>query len=267
MSSLPELCFEPRLTMRRPSAPAESLVLIARALRLSRRNVEALVTAAALPVMLMVMFVYLFGGALQTGTAYVDYVVPGVIVVCAGFGAGTTAVSVATDLSGPIIDRFRTLDVRGAALVQGQVLASVLRNLFSTVLVVAVALAIGFRTSVGPVRWLAAAGVLAAFVVAVSWLAAAIGILARNAEAASGLTFLISFLPYPSSAFVPIHTMPSWLRGFASYQPVTPVVDAMRSLLLGRPVGDAAWQSLVWSGGIAVAAALLAGVLFRRRTA
>src|SRR3954451_17414711 len=178
MSSLLETSFVPRVSAARPSAPAESLVLIGRALRLSRRNVEALVTAAALPVMLMVMFVYLFGGALQTGTAYVDYVVPGVIVVCAGFGAGTTAVSVATDLSGPIIDRFRTLDVRGAALVQGQVLASVLRNLFSTVLVVAVALAIGFRTSVGPLRWLAAAGVLVAFVVAVSWIAAAIGILA-----------------------------------------------------------------------------------------
>jgi ABC-2 type transport system permease protein len=267
MSSLLELSHPPRVALRRPSVPVESLVLVGRALRLSRRNVEALITAAALPVILMVMFVYLFGGALQTGTAYVDYVVPGVIVVCAGFGAGTTAVSVATDLSGPIIDRLRTLDVRGAALVQGQVLASVLRNLFSTVLVVGVALAIGFRTSVGVGRWLAALGVLTAFVVAVSWLAAAIGILARNAEAASGLTFMIAFLPYPSSAFVPIHTMPSWLRGFATHQPVTPVVDAMRSLLLGRPVGDAAWQALVWSAVITVVAALAASVLFRRRTA
>ncbi len=254
------------LTLARTSALTESATLVARALRLSRRNVEALIMAVALPVMLMVIFVYLFGGALDTGTSYVDYVVPGVMLVCAGFGAGTTAVSVASDLTGPIIDRFRSMDVRGEALIQGQVIASVLRNLFSSALVVGVAVAIGFRSHSTVLRWLAALAILTLFVVALSWLAAAIGILASNAEAASGMTFLISFLPYPSSAFVPVHTMPWWLRGFAQHQPVTSVIDALRALLLGGKVGSSAWEAVVWSVGITLGSVLLAGVLFRRRT-
>ncbi|MDX6204196.1 MAG: type transport system permease protein [Frankiales bacterium] len=245
----------------------ESATLAGRALRLSLRNVEALIMAVALPIMLMVIFVYLFGGALSTGTPYVDYVVPGVMLVCAGFGAGTTAVSVAHDLTGGIMDRFRSMDVRGEALIQGQVIASVLRNLFSSALVLGVALAIGFRSDAGPARWLAATGILTLFIVAVSWLAATLGILAKNPEAAGGLTFLISFLPYPSSAFVPIHTMPGWLRGFAQHQPVTPVIDSIRALLLGGPVGSTAWQAVAWSVAITAVSVLLAGVLFRRRTA
>ena len=245
----------------------ESTTLVARALRLSSRNVEALIMAVALPVMLMVIFVYLFGGALATGTPYVDYVVPGVMLVCAGFGAGTTAVSVAHDLTGGIMDRFRSMDVRGEALIQGQVVASVARNLFSSVLVLGVALAIGFRSNADALHWLGAAGILTLFIVALSWLAAAIGILAQNPEAASGMTFLISFLPYPSSAFVPIHTMPSWLQGFAAHQPVTLVIDTMRALLLGGPVGDKAWEASVWCVAITAGSVLLAGVLFRRRTA
>jgi ABC-2 type transport system permease protein len=250
----------------RTSALTESATLVSRALRLSRRNVEALITAVALPMMLMVMFVYLFGGALNTGTPYVNYVVPGVILVCAGFGAGTTAVSVASDLTGAIMDRFRSMDVRGEALIQGQVIASVVRNLFSSALVIGVAFAIGFRPHSSVLRWLAALGILTLFVVALSWLAAAIGILASSPEAANGLTFLISFLPYPSSAFVPVHTMPWWLRGFAQHQPVTSVIDSLRALLLGGHVGSSAWQAVVWSLGIIVGSVLLAGVLFRRRT-
>jgi ABC-2 type transport system permease protein len=251
----------------RTAVLVESATLTARAFRLSLRNVEALIMAVALPIMLMVLFVYLFGGALNTGTPYVDYVVPGVMLVCAGFGAGTTAVSVAHDLTGGIMDRFRSLDVRGEALIQGQVVASVLRNLFSSALVLGVALAIGFRSDTDLAHWLAALGILTLFIVAVSWLAAALGILAKNPEGASGLTFLISFLPYPSSAFVPIHTMPSWLRAFAEHQPVTPVIDSIRALLLGGRVGSSAWQAIIWSVAITAASVLLAGLLFRRRTA
>jgi ABC-2 type transport system permease protein len=260
-----ELLLDPAPAAR-TSPLVESATLVSRALRLSRRNVEALIMAVALPVMLMVIFVYLFGGALNTGTSYVNYVVPGVMLVCAGFGAGTTAVSVASDLTGSIMDRFRSMDVRGEALIQGQVVASVVRNLFSSALVIGVAFAIGFRSHSTPLRWLAALGILTLFVLALSWLAAAIGILASNPEAASGMTFLISFLPYPSSAFVPVHTMPWWLRGFAQHQPVTPVIDSLRALLLGGPVGSSAWEAVVWSVGIMVGSVLLAGVLFRRRT-
>src|SRR4051795_5387434 len=259
----------PDLVLDRPTSwPASAAALrtmITRSVRLSSRSVDAMVTALALPIFLMLMFVYLFGGAIHTGTSYVNFVVPGTMLVCAGFGVGTTAVSVSADLAGGVVDRFRSMDVRGEALIAGHVVASVVRNLASTVLVFAVAVPIGFRSSASPLAWLAAAGVFALVVFALSWICAALGVLASSPEAAAGMTFLISFLPYPSSAFVPIRTMPSWLRGFASYQPVTPVVDSLRALLLGRPVGDAAWQSLVWSAGITVVAALLAGVLFRRR--
>ncbi len=244
---------------------AQPLTMVTRALRLTLRNVDGLITALALPVMLMLMFVYFFGGAIQTGTKYVDYVMPGVLLVCVGFGAGTTAVSVAQDLGSGIIDRFRSMDVRGEALINGHVVASVLRNLMSSALVVAVAVAIGFRSSAGLDRWLAAAGLLALFVLALSWFAAAIGILVRSAEAAQGITFIVSFLPYPSSAFVPIHTMPSWLQGFARAQPTTAVIDAIRALLNGGAVGASAWHAVAWSVGIIAVSVVVAGSLFRRR--
>ncbi|HEY7047920.1 MAG TPA: ABC transporter permease [Jatrophihabitantaceae bacterium] len=245
---------------------SDAATLAVRGFRLSLRNVEGLITALALPIMLMVMFVYLFGGAIHTGTDYVDYVVPGVLLVCVSFGAAATAVSVAHDLSGGIIDRFRSLDVRGEALINSHVVASVARNLISTALVFVVAFAIGFRSDAPVGAWFGAIGVLVLFVIALSWLAAAIGILARSAEAANGMTFLVSFLPYPSSAFVPTHTLPSWLRGFAENQPATPVIDSMRALLSGQPVGSSAWAAAGWSLGIAAFAVVLAGVLFRRRT-
>lgn len=239
--------------------------LIARCLRLSLRNVDGLMTALVLPVMLMVMFVYLFGGAIHTGTRYIDYVVPGVLLVCVGFGAGTTAVSVAQDMTSGIIDRLRSMDVRGESLLAGHVVASVARNLASATLTVAVAFALGFRSGAGIGRWSAAVGILALFVLAISWLAAAIGILVRSAEAAQGITFLVSFLPYPSSAFVPIHTMPSSLQGFASHQPVTAVIDTLRALLTGTPVGSSAWHAVAWSVAIMAVSVALAGFLFQRR--
>jgi ABC-2 type transport system permease protein len=135
------------------------------------------------------------------------------------------------------------------------------------VLVLGVALAIGFRPHADVLHWLGAAAVLLAFVLAISWLAAAVGLVASTPEGANGFTFLLAFLPYPSSAFVPIATMPSWLQGFASHQPVTPVIETLRGLLLGTPVGSNAWQALAWCGGILAVSVALAGVLFRRRTA
>ena len=249
----------------RPGNWAAAQAMIARALRLSLRNVDGLISAFALPIMLMLMFVYLFGGAIHTGTRYVDYVVPGVLLVCVGFGAATTAVSVAHDLSTGIIDRFRSMDVRGEALINGHVVASVVRNLLSSALVFAVAVAIGFRPHGAAVDWLAAIGVLALYVLALSWLAAAIGIVARSPEAAQGITFLVSFLPYPSSAFVPIHTMPSALQGFASNQPATAVADTLRALFSGHSAGASEWHAIAWCVGLIAVSVVLAGGLFRRR--
>ncbi len=256
----------PRAALPRAPALADAHTLVTRAFRLSLRNVDGLITALALPVLLMLMFVYLFGGAINVGGHYVNYVVPGVLLVCVGFGAATTAVSVAHDLTGGIIDRFRSMDVRAEALINSHVVASVARNLLSSLLVFAVAFAIGFRAHASAGGWFVAAGVLALFVLALSWFAATVGILARSPEAANGMTFLVSFLPYASSAFVPIHTMPGWLQGFARNQPVTAVVDAVRSALTGHVESASAWHAVAWSAGIIVVSVVAAGVLFRRRT-
>jgi ABC-2 type transport system permease protein len=250
---------------RRGVSLAEARTLAVRALRLTLRNPEAQLTALALPVILMLMFVYLFGGAIHTGTHYVDYVVPGVLLVCVGFGAATTAVSVSHDLTSSLIDRFRSMDVRGEALVNGHVLASVARNLLSTFVVVAVALVIGFRPHGSVGDCVGAAGLLVLYLVAISWLAAAIGILASTPEAAQGITFFVSFLPYPSSAFVPVQTMPAGLRAFAANQPVTAVANAMRALVNGTSPGPAAWHAVLWALAITVMSVGLAGALYRRR--
>ena len=246
---------------------SSSLVMVARCVRLSSRTLDVLIMSLIFPIVLMLLFVYLFGGAIQTGTDYVTYVVPGVILLCAGFASAQTAVSVSQDMKSGIIDRFRSMDVRGSSVIGGHVIASVLRNAVATVLVFGVALLIGFRPQAGVPQWLAAAGILLAFMLAISWLAAAMGLLAKNPDGAAGFTFFVAFLPYPSSAFVPIDTMPSWLHGFASHQPVTPVIETLRGLLLDAPVGTNPWQALAWCAGILAVSVAVAGVVFRRKTA
>ncbi len=245
---------------------SDALTMTGRSLRLSARTPDALITALAMPVMLMLVFVYFFGGAIDTGGKYVQYVVPGVLVLCAGFGAGNTAMSVTQDMQSGIIDRFRAMDVRGAAILSGHVAASLARNLAATTVVFGVATAIGFRAQASSAGWLAAIGVLVCYIVALSWLSAAVGLIARSPEAAGGFTFFIAFLPYPSSGFVPVDTMPSWLRGFAEHQPLTPVIESIRGLLLGRPVDGSGWQALVWCAGITVVSVAAAEALYRRRT-
>lgn len=258
---------------RPPSAVRAPLVhagtMTARSLRISRRNTDALVTSLMLPIMLMLIFVYFFGGAIDTGTAhttYVTYVVPGVLLLCAGFGSATTAVAVSEDMKSGIIDRFRTLDIGGTPILAGHVAASTARNLVSTALVLGVALLIGFRPAATAAGGLLALAVLVAYIVALSWLSAAIGLLTKTPEAAGGFTFLMSFLPYPSSAFVPVDSMPAWLHGFADHQPVTPAIESLRGLLLDQPVGDSPWIALTWAGGILLVAMALSGALFRVRT-
>lgn len=246
--------------IRQPAA------MIGRSLRMSRRNVDALLTSLMLPVMLMLLFVYLFGGAIQTGTKYVTYVVPGVLLLCAGFGASMTAVSVSHDMAEGVIDRFRSMDVRGTAVIAGHVVASVARNLVSTALVLGIAFAIGFRPHASLGEWLGALGVLGLFLVAISWFSAAIGLIARSPEAAGGFTFFVSFLPYPSSAFVPVATMPGWIQGFARHQPVTVVVETLRGLLLDLPNRSSAQPAVLWCVGILLASMALSAALFRWRT-
>ncbi|WP_234045830.1 ABC transporter permease [Streptomyces adelaidensis] len=246
---------------------SDALIMTGRSLRLSRRNIDALITSMALPVMMLLIFVYFFGGAIDTGTRYVTYVVPGVLLLCAGFGSANTAMAVTEDLKSGIIDRFRSLDIGGIPILTGHVLASAARNSLATALVLCLAFAIGFRPSATLAGWLAATAVLLVYILALSWLSAAIGLFVKSSEAAGGFTFFVSFLPYPSSAFVPTDTMPGWLQGFAAHQPVTKVIETLRGLLLGQPVGTTPWVALAWCAGILAVSAGASGLLFRRRTA
>ncbi|MDK1471976.1 ABC transporter permease [Streptomyces sp. 549] len=248
-----------------PRPAFHALTLTGRSLRFGTRNAEAVLVSLVLPVLLMLVFVYFFGGAIETGTAYVSYVVPGVLVLCAGYGASQAAVSVSADLTSGAVDRFRSLDVSGFSLLFGHVTAGAVRNVVATAAVFAVAFAIGFRPQAGPAAWMAALALLLAYVLAMSWLAACVGLVARSPEGAGAFTFTVLFLPYPSSAFVPVDTMPGWLHGFAEHQPVTPLIESLRGLLLAEPVGGTPWVALAWCSGAALISIAAAGPLFQRR--
>jgi ABC-2 type transport system permease protein len=253
-------------------AVSDTGVMITRSLRRSLRDPEAFFTALMLPVVLMLLFVYVFGGALGTGGKYVEYVVPGLIVLCAGFGAGTTAVAVATDMTSGIVDRFRSMPVSGSSILVGHVAASLARNLLATALVIGVGLGIGWRPAASPLNWAAAAGMILLFVLALSWLAAGAGLLARSAEAANSLSIVLMFLPYVSTAFVPARTMPAALRDFAEHQPFTPIIETIRGLWMGQTstgvtVAHEAWLAIAYCAAILVVSLTAASWLFRYRTA
>ncbi|MFF0814505.1 ABC transporter permease [Rhodococcus sp. NPDC003318] len=254
-------------TTPRSTATADSAVMLRRSLTHLRRSPDSMIMAIALPVVLMLLFVYVFGGAIDTGAEYIDYVVPGIILLCAAFGASTTAVSVSTDLTEGIVDRFRTLPISRSAFLTGHVLASVVRNLLSSAIVIGVALLLGFRPTDDPVRWLGVLATLGLFVFALSYLSTALGLLARNPEAANGFTFVIMFVPYVSTAFVPAETMPTWLQGFAEHQPVTPVIETVRGLLTGTEIGTSGWLAVAWCAVIAAVGFAWSTVLHRRRVA
>lgn len=241
-------------------------VFIGRSLRLSLRNTEALLMAIMLPVMLMLLFTYVMGGAIDPTGDYVNYVVPGIILLCAGFGSSTTAVDVAQDMTNGIVDRFRTMPIGSIGVVTGHVVAGVVRNLLATGVVIAVALAVGFRPSANVGDWLLAVGMIALFILAFTWLFAAIGIVTRSPSAASAYGFALLFLPYLSSAFVPTSTMPSWLQGVANHQPITPVIETIRGYLSGQ-ANDQGVVAILWCVGILAVAVLWSAWAFRRQAA
>ncbi|HZY29352.1 MAG TPA: ABC transporter permease [Jiangellaceae bacterium] len=228
------------------------------------RDLESLLISVMLPVMLMLLFVYVFGGAIDTGTEYVTYVVPGIILLCAGCGASTTAVSVSADMQTGVVDRFRSLPIVGSAVLTGHVVASMARNVFSTVVIIDVAVLVGFRPEASALGYLGALAMVLLFVLAISWVSVVVGLVAKSVEAASAFTFFVLFLPYVSSAFVPPDTMPAVRHGFADNQPVTPMVETIRALLMGTPVGRSGWTAVAWFGAIAVTAFVASMSLFRR---
>ena len=247
-------------------AASDSAAMVGRSVKHTVRNLESLLVSVILPVVLMLMFVYVFGGAIDPSGHYANYVVPGIILLCTGYGAASTAVDVAQDLADGVVDRFRSMPILSSAVLTGHVVASVARNALATLLVIGVAFLTGFRPDAGAVEWAAGVGVLLLWVLALSWVAVCFGLLARTVEGANAFTFLVLFLPYLSSAFVPVETMKAGLRAVAAHQPVTPVTETLRGLLLGTPIGSYGWQALAWCAGLLAAAYTAATILFRRRT-
>ena len=249
------------------NAVSDTLTLIGRSIRLTRRNADTLFMSVLLPLLLMTLFVFVFGGAINTGTDYINYVVPGITLLCTGYGASSTAMSVANDMTTGMIDRLRTLPIRSFAVLTGHVTASVTRNALATTIVICAAVAMGFRPNASFTDWILAAGILLLYVLALSWLAAGLGVIAKSVESASTLSFVMLFLPYLSSAFVPTQTMPSFLQGISEHQPITPVIETVRGLLTGSPVGNTGWTALAWCLGLLVVSFTFATTLYRRKTA
>lgn len=244
----------------------DSRILIGRSLRHITRSGDAVILSVALPVTVLLLFVYVFGGAIRTGTTYVNYVAPGIIILTAGFGAGLTATAISVDLTEGFIDRLRSMPIRPVSAVTGHVVANMIRNLLVTALVFVVAMGIGFRPQAGPWQWLGVVGILSLFVFTITWIAVILGLVASSADAAGGFAFFVSFLPYISSAFVPTDTMPAVLRAVADHQPVTPITETARGLLLGQPIGNNAWLAMGWCAGILLVAIPLSAWLFHNKT-
>lgn len=219
------------------------------------------------PVMFMLLFRYVFGGAIATGsTSYVNFLVAGILIQMASFGALTTSLSVATDLQRGIVERIKSLPTLSAALMTGHVVADLVRNLLSSTILIAVAFLVGFRPNAGPEEWLLIIGLLLLYSFAISWLSAIMGLLARTVEAVQWMGFIAVFpLTFASSAFVPTDGMPYVLRVFAENQPVTHVIETMRSLMVGTPMGSHGLWAVIWCIGFIVVAIPTAAYLFRTR--
>lgn len=223
-------------------------------------------TAIALitPVFLLFMFVYVFGGSFSVGTAYVDYVAPGILMITATYGCSMTAVRLAADMKEGIVDRFRTMAITRGSVLTGQVVGSVIRTSLSCLVVLALTLLMGFRPVVDPLAWLAALALLLLVILAITWVTVAGALLATSPEGASYSTILVVLLPFVSSAFAPTRKMPGWVRWFAENQPFTPVIDTLRALFFGTPVGHDWIPAVAWCAGFAVLGYAGAKLLFAR---
>lgn len=242
-----------------------SWVFVGRATRHSLRDLEALLMVVLLPLMLMLVFVYVFGGAISPTGEYLSYVVPGIVLTCAGFGAASTAVGVSQDMTEGTIDRLRTMPVPSATVLVGHVVASLARNLVAASVVILAAVVIGFRPSAGLLGWLGVTGVVGLYILAITAVFAMLGLVAHSPQAASGYGFILLFLPYASSAFVPVETMPGWLRGFSEHQPITSVIESARAMFAGASPGVDGVIAVGWCVAIVVVAAAATVYLFPRR--
>jgi len=247
---------------------ADTSVLLGRSMRHIFRSVDTIITTAITPVALMLLFVYVFGGAIRTDTDnYVDYLLPGIMLIAIASGIAYTAVRLFTDMQSGIFERFQSMPIARSSVLWAHVLTSLVANGLSLVIIVLVALLMGFRTSASLLDWLAVAGILALFTLALTWIAIIAGLSAKSVDGASGFSYPLIFLPFISSAFVPTETMPGPVRFFAENQPVTSIVNTIQDLFAQRPVGSDIWIALAWCLGILVFAYAFATAAYRRKTA
>ncbi|EWT01974.1 ABC transporter permease [Intrasporangium oryzae NRRL B-24470] len=247
---------------------SDTSVLTRRSLRHILRSPDTIITTAVTPIAMLLLFVYVFGGAIKVGTDnYVNYLLPGILLITVASGIAYTAFRLFTDVSSGIFERFQSMPIARSAVLWGHVLTSVVANLTSLVLVVLVALAMGFRTGAGILAWLAVLGIMVLFTLALTWLAVIPGLTAKTVDGVSGFSYPLIFLPFVSSAFVPTEGMPAPVQWFAEHQPVTPIVNTIRNLFAQQPVGDDGWLALAWCGGLLVVAYALAMRTYRSKIA
>ena len=243
-------------------------VMLGRSMRHIFRSMDTIITVTITPIAMMLLFVYVFGGAIQTGTDnYVNYLLPGILLMAIASGIAYTSYRLFMDMQSGIFERFHSMPIARSAALWGHVLTSLVSNAISVVVIIFVALMMGFRSSAGVLSWLAVAGILALFTLALTWIAAIAGLSAKSVDGAGAFAYPIIFLPFISSAFVPTETMPSVVRAFAENQPVTSIVETIRSLLAGQPVGNDILVALVWCLGILIIAYLFAMRVYKHKAA
>ena len=244
----------------------DTAALTGRSLKHVTRSLDTVITTAVMPIAFLLLFVFVLGGAIDTGgEAYVDYLLPGILLITVATGVSYTAYRLFQDKQNGIFERFRSLPIARSSVLWAHVLTSLVANAVSLVVVLAVALLIGFRSPAGPLAWLAAAGIVLLVTLALTWLAVIPGLLAKTPDGASAFSYPLVLLPFISSAFVPTASMPGPVRWFAEHQPVTPIVNALRDLLAGRPADGELGIALAWTVGILLVAFVVATALFRRR--
>lgn len=250
------------------SAITDSLLMIQRSSTHIIRNTDQLLGTFFQPIMFLVLFTAVYSGAIKTeGTNYTNFLIAGLIVQTLAFGSTTTALAVANDMQKGIIDRFRSLPMSNIAVLTGHVVSDLFRNTLSAVVLIVAGLVIGFRPDANVGEWLLLLGLTVLVTLAFSWLSAILGLLSKSIEGVQWLTFVFVFpLTFASSAFVDPSTMTSWLRPFAENQPITHIVNTFRGLLIGTPIGDSGWLSVVWLVGITAVAVPVAAWLFKRKT-
>src|SRR6516165_3708480 len=244
----------------------DTAVLLGRSMRHIFRSMDTIITVTIMPIAFMLLFVYVFGGAIRTGTDnYVNYLLPGILLIAIASGISYTAYRLFLDKQRGIFERFHSMPIARSAVLWGHVLTSLVSNAISVVIIILVALIMGFRSSAGVLSWLAVAGILALFTLALTWVAVIPGLTAKSIEGASAFAYPLIFLPFISSAFVPTESMPPVVRAFAENQPVTAIVESIRALLAGQPVSHEIWVALAWCVGILIVAYIFAMRAYKKR--